>query len=231
MSVPINDRQECLSYLIMPMDETAFTPIESQRLILRRFNDADLEPFLAYLNDPHVARFQSWESYTEEQARAVIEQQKTLLPGIQGKWFTFALELKEVGTLIGHVALKMLEDNQAEIGFTLARSAHGKGLAHEAAARVLDYAFKELKLHRVVAITDCENERSIALLKRLGMRREGHFIQNIWFKGRWGDEYLYAILREEWLERHTAPDALLQFSPEQCSRALQVWEDDGGSGA
>src|SRR5215210_9379843 len=121
----------------MPMDETVFTTIESQRLILRRFNDADLEPFLAYLNDPHVARFQSWESYTEEQARDVIEQQKTLLPGMPGKWFTFALELKETGTLIGHVALKMLEDNQAEMGFTLASEAHGKGLAHEAAARVL----------------------------------------------------------------------------------------------
>ena len=31
------------------------------------------------------------------------------------------------------------------------------------------------------------------------MRREGHFLQNIWFKGKWGDEYLYAILKEEWL--------------------------------
>ena len=184
------------------MSETAFTPIESQRLILRRFNENDLTPFLAYLNDPHVARYQSWESYTEEQARDVIEQQKDLVPGLQGKWFTFALELKETGTLIGHVALKMLDDNQAEIGFTMARSFHGKGLAFEAATSVIDYVFTKLKLHRVVAITDCENERSVALLERLGMRREGHFLQNIWFKGQWGSEYLYAILREEWLERH-----------------------------
>lgn len=213
------------------MGEATFTKIESQRLILRRFNDADLEPFLAYLNDPYVARFQSWESYTEEQARDVIERQKTLLPGMPAQWFTFALELKETCTLIGHVALKMLEDNQAEMGFTLARRSHGKGLAHEAAACVLDYAFEKLKLHRVVAITDCENARSIALLDRLGMRREGHFIQNIWFKGRWGSEYLYAVLREEWLERRAVRDAPSQFSPEQCSRALQVWEDDGGSGA
>jgi RimJ/RimL family protein N-acetyltransferase len=215
--------------IMMPMDEKTFTTIESQRLVLRRFNDADLETFLAYLNDPHVARFQSWESYTEQQAREVIEQQKTLLPGMPGKWFTFALELKETGTLIGHVALKMLEDNQAEIGFTLAREAQGLGLAHEAAACVLDYVFEQLKLHRVVAITDCENERSIALLARLGMRREGHFVQNIWFKGRWGDEYLYAVLREEWLERRAARNAPLRFSPEQYSRALQVWEDDGGA--
>jgi RimJ/RimL family protein N-acetyltransferase len=178
---------------------TAFTTIESQRLILRRFTDADLVPFLAYLNDPEVARYQSWESYTEQQAREVIEKQKDLVPGLPGQWFTFALEMKETGKLIGHVALKMLEDQQAEMGFTLAREAHGKGLAFEAAARVLDYVFTALKLHRVIAITDCENEKSFTLLGRLGLRREGHFIQNVWFKGKWGSEYSYAILRDEWL--------------------------------
>ena len=183
------------------MGVAVFTSIESTRLTLRRFADADLEPFLAYLNDPLVARYQSWESYTEEQARAVIEQQKNRSPGQPAQWFTFALELKETGTLVGHVALRMSDEHQAEIGFTMARAFHGKGLACEAAARVLDYAFAELKLHRVTAITDCENEKSAALLERLGMRREGHFIQNIWFKGRWGSEYLYAILRDEWLKR------------------------------
>jgi len=184
----------------MPTDhDAAFNAIESQRLILRRFDDADLEPFLAYLNDPLVARYQTWESYTEQQARNVIEQQKSLVPGLPGQWFTFAVEMKETGKLIGHVALKMLEDaQQAEIGFTFAREYHGRGLAFEAASCVLDYVFTKLGLHRVTAITDCENERSAALLGRLGMRREGHFIQNVWFKGKWGSEYLYAILREEW---------------------------------
>lgn len=178
-----------------------FTSIESPRLILRRFADADLEPFLAYLNDPLVARYQSWESYTEAQARDVIERQKNRSPGRPGEWFTFALELKETGTLVGHVALRMLDERQGEIGFTMARAFHGKGLACEAATRVLDYAFAELNLHRVTAITDCENEKSAALLERLGMRREGHFIQNIWFKGRWGSEYSYAVLHDEWLKR------------------------------
>jgi RimJ/RimL family protein N-acetyltransferase len=93
----------------------------------------------------------------------------------------------------------MLDDQQAEVGFTMAREAHGKGLAYEATTAVLDYVFTTLKLHRVIAIADCENTKSVALLNRLGMRREGHFIRNIWFKGRWGDEYLYAILREEWM--------------------------------
>lgn len=180
-----------------------FNCIESERLVLRRFDDGDLAAFLAYLNDPLVARYQSWESYTEEQAREVIERQKGLEPGTPGQWFTFAAELKETGSLIGHVALSVKADDhrQAEIGFTFARAHQGRGLAREAAESVLDYAFGVLGLHRVVAITDCENERSVALLGRLGMRREGHFVENIWFKGAWGSEYLYALLREEWLAR------------------------------
>jgi len=183
------------------MNKAPFASLESERLLLRRFTEADLIPFLAYLNDPLVARYQTWESYTEQQAREVIGQQKDLEPGVPGKWFTFAVESKEEGLLIGHVALKMQDHQQAEIGFTFSRSYQGKGLAFEATAHVLDYVFTELGLHRVIAIADCENERSVALLRRLGMREEGHHIQNIWFKGKWGDEYLYAILREEWLRK------------------------------
>lgn len=189
--------------MMMAGKQTAFTRLESARLILRRFADADLVPFLAYLNDPLVARYQSWESYTEQQAREAIEKQKNLEPGLPGQWFTFAIEMKETEALVGHVALSVREEDhlQAEIGFTLAREYHGQGLAFEATAAVLDYAFTVLNLHRVIAITDCDNHSSVALLTRLGMRREGHFIKNIWFKGKWGDEFLYALLEEEWLPK------------------------------
>ena len=189
------------------MDQPTFTTIETPRLTLRRFADADLGAFLAYLNDPLVARYQSWESYTAEQAREVIEHQQGLEPGRPGEWFTFAAELRGAGRLVGHVALSVKEADarQAEIGFTFAREYQGRGLAREAAEAVLDYAFNALGLHRVVAVADCENERSVALLARLGMRREGHFVENIWFKGAWGSEYLYALLRREWLSRHADP--------------------------
>jgi aminoglycoside 6'-N-acetyltransferase len=186
------------------MEQKPFTPLETARLVLRRWRDADLAPLVGYLNDPLVARYQTWESYTEEAARELIERQRNLAPGVPGRWFNFALEVKATGALAGHVALCVRAEDarQAEIGFTLARPFQGQGLAAEAARRVLAYAFAELGLHRVVAITDTGNASSVALLERLGMRREGHFIRNIWFKGKWGDEYQYALLGEEWLRRH-----------------------------
>jgi aminoglycoside 6'-N-acetyltransferase len=50
----------------------------------------------------------------------------------------------------------------------------------------------------VRAICDAENLASAKLLERIGMRREGHFVENIWFKGKWGSEYWYGLLKEEW---------------------------------
>ena len=181
------------------MGGEGFSSLESERLVLRRFVDSDLEPFLAYRNDPEVARYQSWESCTEREATATIEGLKSQQPGTPGEWFQFAIESKETGALVGDCALKVeVDGRQAEVGFTLSRDHQGKGYASEAVSRLLDYAFGDLGLHRVFAIIDQENEPSFALLERLGLRREGQFVQNAWFKGRWSSEYLYAVLKDEW---------------------------------
>jgi RimJ/RimL family protein N-acetyltransferase len=180
-----------------------FSPIESDRLILRRFTDADLPVLLAYRNDPEIARYQSWQSFSEEEAQAFLQKQKALEPGMPGKWFQFAIEEKSSGLLVGDCALHVDEaGQQGEIGFTLAAQQQGKGFATEAVSRVCDYAFTNLRLHRLVANCDCRNHSSVGLLERLGFRREGHFIENIFFKGEWGDEYLYAMRQAEWAEKN-----------------------------
>jgi RimJ/RimL family protein N-acetyltransferase len=182
------------------MSMAVFTTLETTRLRLRHFRDADLALFRAYRNDPEVARYQGWERISESEAYAFLQEQKETQPGVPGHWFQIAVELKETGILVGDCALKIEEhdERQAEIGYTLSRAYQGRGIAREAVSCVLEYAFVMLGLHRVIAITDCENAASVALLERLGLRREGHFLQNVWFKGKWADEYLYAMLQEEW---------------------------------
>jgi RimJ/RimL family protein N-acetyltransferase len=184
--------------------EIPFSFLESPRLILRNFQESDLSAFLAYRNDPEVARYQSWDSVSALEARAFIQEQQTALPGAPGQWFQFALELKETGALVGDCGLRIEahDPRLGEIGFTLARRYQRQGFASEAISRLFHYTFGTLGLHRIIAIVDCRNARSITLLERIRMRREGHFIQNSWFKGDWTDEYLYAILASEWLSRH-----------------------------
>ena len=104
---------------------------------------------------------------------------------------------------MGDLALKLDADEprQAEVGFTLAPAHQGKGYATEALEALLEYAFDSFGLHRVVAITDALNTPAAALLERVGLRREGHFIENIFFKGAWGSEFLFAVLEREWSAR------------------------------
>jgi len=187
------------------MGNAEFTRIESERLILRRFEDSDLTPFVAYRNDPEVARYQSWDSFDEREARAFIREMASGQPGEPGDWFQFAIESKELGGLVGDCALQVdgQEPYRAELGFTLASEHQGKGFASEAVSRLLDYAFESLDLHRIFAIADCRNKPSWTLLERVGLRREGHFLESVWFKGEWSDEYLYAVLKDEWLSKRS----------------------------
>jgi ribosomal-protein-alanine N-acetyltransferase len=178
--------------------------LRTPRLRLRPFAEADLPAFVAYRGDPEVARYQSWdETFSAEDARAMFAAKQGIGIGTPGAWTQIAIEEAATGALLGDCALHVKADDprQAEIGFTLASGQQGKGYAAEAVAAVLEYAFSTLNLHRVVAITDACNAGAARLLERVGMRREGHYLQNVWFKGAWGDEFSFALLREEWMAR------------------------------
>jgi RimJ/RimL family protein N-acetyltransferase len=57
-------------------------------------------------------------------------------------------------------------------------------------------------------VTDALNDRAAALLERVGMRREGHFVENVFFKGAWGSELGFAVLEREWAARRSQTVAL-----------------------
>ena len=65
----------------------------------------------------------------------------------------------------------------------------------------MTFLFDTIEIHRVVEIVDAENIASINLLKSTGFKQEGHFIENIFFKGKWGSEFQYAMLKQEWDDR------------------------------
>lgn len=184
--------------------EVSAVELRTARLRLRPFTEADLPVFVAYRQDPEVARYQGWDdTFSAQEGRALFDRQRGVAPGTPGVWFHFGFEPAAGGPLLGDCVLHVREDDprQGEIGFTLARGHQGKGYAAEAVGAVLDYAFGTLGLHRVVAITDARNAAAARLLERVGMRREGHYLQNVWFKGAWGDELSFALLHDEWAAR------------------------------
>ena len=180
--------------------------LETSRLVIRQFCDSDLEPFVAYRNDPEVYRYQGWKTpYLREYAVDFIAKAQAISPGVPGEWLQFAIECKESGKMLGDIAFHITRSNprQAYLGYTLARSSWGQGYASEAVRKILDYLFRVLDLHRVIADCDVDNTASIRLLERLGFRREAHYIESFWLEGEncWGSEYLYAMLQREWILR------------------------------
>jgi RimJ/RimL family protein N-acetyltransferase len=184
------------------MPDRHFTTVAADRLLLRRFAMKDLPVFVAYRSDPDVARYQSWQApYPRASGERMIRGLLREHPDTPGQWFQFAIELRATGDLIGDCASGTdLEDSrQAEIGFTLRPEFQGQGYATEAAGALLGYLFGARAKHRVTARCDPRNAASIAVLGRLGMRREGHLLESTWANGEWTDDVLFAMLEREWL--------------------------------
>jgi RimJ/RimL family protein N-acetyltransferase len=184
-------------------------PIRTDRLVLRPFDTADEDDWYAIRSRDDVARYLYGQALTREGARVEVERKRgnTALRD-EGDVLSLAVVEPSAARVIGEVILRWRSrvHQQGEIGFVFHPESGGKGYATEAATAMLDLGFEALGLHRIFGSCDARNRASAALMERLGMRREAHFIHNEIFKGEWGEEYYYAILRDEWSAKRTPDD-------------------------
>lgn len=184
------------------MESETFPSLRTPRLRLRRFHDLDAAAFAGYRSDPEIARYQGWEApYSTEEATQFVGAMANARADVPGEWFQIAVALRGDAALVGDCAFVSdpNEPQNVEIGFTIAREHQGQGYASEALQELLRYLFVERRKHRVAASCDPRNTPSIRVLKRLGMRQEGHLIESTWSKGEWTDDLLFAILNREWV--------------------------------
>ena len=176
-------------------------PLTTERLSLRPVTPDDIDAMHAYHSLEEVARYELFEPRDREAVAAKVEKWKdaTRLE-IDGDYIQFAIIRTDTSQLIGELyfSLKSVVNQNAEIGWTLHPAHQGNGYATEAARAVLSLAFDTLRVHRVSAELDPRNDASVRLCARLGMRHEAHHVEDLWFKGEWGDTDFYAILDREW---------------------------------
>jgi RimJ/RimL family protein N-acetyltransferase len=184
-------------------------PLVTERLVLRLMTLGDVDDVFAYSSLEEVCRYQLHEPRTrDEVAEQIANHTAATTLAKDGDYLQLALELPATtdvpGRVIGdsYFSLGSVENSRGVIGWTMHPDFMGHGYATEAASAVLDTAFRTLRLHRVMAELDPRNTASIALCKRLRMREEAYFVQDLAFKGEWGDTGVYAILRDEWLSAH-----------------------------
>jgi len=148
--------------------------LRTTRLVLRRWTDGDREPLAQIHADPEVMRFRP-APLSRPESDAVIDQtEASFEKNAFGLW---AVERIKDGQLLGFTGFGTSEFDApfcpaVDIGWTLARSAWGHGYATEAAAAAMDYAFDRLWLDEVVAHTTHMNDRSQAVMRRLGMSHD-----------------------------------------------------------
>lgn len=172
-------------------------PIATQRLVLRPFRETDLGEFLAYRNDPEVARLQSWEGIGAAEAEAFLRSNAEPRLGRPGQWQQIAIALGDGDLLIGDIGLFLRDDgSSAELGFTLAGRHQGKGLANEAMGGLIQALFARPGLERLEAVTDARNAPAMALLERLGFRIRS--TADASFKGITCQEHTYVLSRASW---------------------------------
>ena len=176
-------------------------PIETERLILRRYEDRDVGDILEYSREADfwLARSLDW-TPDGDSIRAYFERQRDQRIHGFPHWVNLMMELKGERKVVGCVGIGVTnkEQRQASIGWMLGCRYQRQGLATEAARALVDLGFNSMGLHRIFARTGKANTRSWHLMERLGMRREAHFRQSHKVRDEWDDEFVYAILAHEW---------------------------------
>ena len=99
----------------------------------------------------------------------------------------------------GRVTLTLINASfrEWEIGWAIHPDLWGAGIATEAAHRLLEFAFHELRSHRVVAFSHAKNLASIRVMKKLGMQQEGHLRETRCWQDDWSDEVVFSLLDKE----------------------------------
>jgi RimJ/RimL family protein N-acetyltransferase len=173
---------------------------ETERLLLRPYAFADFDACLDLWGREDVTRYVPWPPRDATATRRALGRHQQMLLEKDGDGMTLAAFDKETGRLAGDFVLflRSTEHRCGEIGYLLHPDFQGRGLATEGSRHLLEIAFGPMDLRRVVARLDARNTASAAVLRRLGMRHEAHFVENELFKGEWSDEDQFALLRREW---------------------------------
>lgn len=188
--------------------------LETERLVLRDFVKEDWQRVLEYQSDPLYLRYNHWMERTPEAVQEFVGwflDYQVQQPRIK---YQLAVILKSNNQLIGNCGVRMNKagDFEANIGYELAPQHWNYGYATEAAHAIVDFGFQHFGVHRIWADCVADNVGSAHVLEKLGMKLEGRLREKDYFKGRWWDALIFAILEEEWVaHKQTHPVQWMQI--------------------
>lgn len=178
---------------MLELNFTPFPVIETDRMLLREIFINDAEEIFILRNDDAAMKYISKPKLkTIDDAKDLIKIMTDISERIQ--WgITLKGENKIIGTIGYHRIIK--EHYRAEIGYMLLQQYWNNGLISEAITSVIDYGFREMKLHSIEAIVNPANEVSKKILRKFNFIKEAYFKENFFFEGKFLDFEVYSLLK------------------------------------
>jgi ribosomal-protein-alanine N-acetyltransferase len=180
--------------------------LRTERLLLRPLHPADAPALFGIFSDARVARYLSRPAWTSiDSAHERIAQDTEAMAA--GSYLRLGIERSDSPGLIGESSFFNLVAScrRAEIGYTLAHAAWGRGYMHEALVALVGFGFTQLELNRIEADIDPRNAASARTLERLGFVREGLLRERWIVQGEVSDTALYGLLFRDWPASAAAP--------------------------
>jgi ribosomal-protein-alanine N-acetyltransferase len=175
-----------------------FPVLKTSRLLLRQVNSNDVDAILSLRSNDEVMKYipRPYLKNKEEAMDLIAMFDDKIENGIGINWgIAYLNEPDTLIGIIGHYRIKP-EHYRAETGYMLFPEYKGKGIVSEALKKVVEYGFKEMKLHSIEAILDPENKGSEMVLIKNGFVKEAHLIENEYYEGRFLDTMIYSILNK-----------------------------------
>ena len=174
--------------------------LESETLILRPLKEQDSESLYKNVKEYEIAK---WtinipHPYPEDDAINFIKESQEHME--KGLAYHFAILLKDTSELVGVMSLIGVnkKHRNAELGYWISKRYWNKGIATEAASKMLEFGFRNLDLQRISARCFQDNDSSSRVMAKIGMEYEGRFRKEILRENKFIDMVYYAILKEDW---------------------------------
>ena len=181
------------------MLELNFDPypiLKSERLDLTRPEKSEAPDFFEMRSDLRVMKYIPRPiAKTVEDAEALIQSMIETAEKKEG--VSWSVRIRGNSKVIGHIGFYRTQHQnyRSEIGYMLHPDFWGKGIISEAVRTVLDYGFREMKLHSVEAVIDPVNVKSGAVLERNHFIKEAHFRENFYWNNVFSDTAIYSLLK------------------------------------
>ncbi len=173
------------------------------RLLLRPFRRRDLEPLVAAVHDSldELSRWLPWAHARYGRSDALRFIRDSAAAWADGRAYDFAIRSRDDSeTHLGNISVwhTSRREQAGEVGYWVRSDQTGEGIATEAVARVLQAAFEELRLHRVILRIASGNRASERIAEKLKFVQEGLLRKEVLIGGEWVDHSLWALLDEEY---------------------------------